>query len=109
MSGARQPLIRLPGAARLRLRASRFWMLRIWAVRCLTNWLRFQQIAHGARFTRIDIPLGQNAQAQQVRKVPGIGCIAAVLEPVILLDRCRVPPDAPRTLPPADHRPASTS
>ena len=54
-------------------------MLRIWVVRCLTNWLRFLSRSRTARFTRIDIPLGQNAQAQQVRKVPGIGCIAAVI------------------------------
>ena len=52
-------LDKISGRSETQVAGQQVLMLRIWVVRCLTNWLRFQQIAHGARFTRIDIPSGR--------------------------------------------------
>ena len=103
MSGACQPLIRLPGAADS---GSGQQVLDAQDLGgALPDQLAApQQIAHGARFTRIDIPSGRMPR-RQVRRQPGIGCIAA-WSPSYCFDRCRV---HQITLPPADHRPASTS
>ena len=49
-----------------------------------------RKVAHRALFPRIDIALGQQAQAKQLRQIPGIGEVPAVLQPLVLLDRARV-------------------
>lgn len=63
----------------------------MWVVRVRTISAAFaQQIAHRALLARIDVAGGQNAQAQQVRQVAGIVKVAAVLQTIVLLDRCGV-------------------
>ena len=49
-----------------------------------------QQVAHRAIFLGVDVALGQQPQAQQLRQPAGVGVVVAVLEPAVLHDGGRV-------------------
>ncbi|WP_121324749.1 hypothetical protein [Paraburkholderia sp. RAU2J] len=44
------------------------------------------QVACAAFFARIDMPLGQQPESQQLRQIGRIGEIAAVLQPIVFPD-----------------------